>query len=176
MDAESDQGRFRLAAVALQVLLGAFTPAAILSIGGVGVYSAPALLPLLWIAAYVSGTVGRVYFTILGALLAAEVSWALAWSFFSAFQLPIVILGAAVTALTFVTTTRRLVPTSTRAVTLFALAALGLAGLLGIAGEAGSVRKIEVETRAPSPRSVAPLAILLHDAGSRRPRDQLGLR
>jgi hypothetical protein len=52
---EAHSNGSRAAVVALQVIFGAFTPLALISVGGVGIYAAPLLLPLLWISANGAG-------------------------------------------------------------------------------------------------------------------------
>jgi hypothetical protein len=75
-----ESASLRLAVAALQVVLGSFTPLALISIGGVGIYAAPVLLPLLWITANASRGAGRWYLTVLASLVAAETAWAISWS------------------------------------------------------------------------------------------------
>jgi hypothetical protein len=123
----------RLAVTALQVLLAAFTPLALISIGGFGIYAAPVLLPLLWIAANASLGSGRWYFIVLAALVAAETAWAISWSLVPSLQLALPILAAMATVFLFVKTWHRDLPIQTAALVLVALGAFGLAGIGSLA-------------------------------------------
>lgn len=141
---EPHQPGSRLAAVALQILLGAFTPLALISIGGVGIYAAPLLLPLLWITANACRRGGRWYFTVLAALTAAETAWAISWSLLPALQVLLPLLAATATVILFVKTWRQQLPFARTAIVLLALGAFGLAGIASLAngGESLTTREI----------------------------------
>jgi hypothetical protein len=107
---EQDRRSSNLAVAALQVVLGAFTPLALISIGGVGIYSAPLLLPLLWITANACRGGGRWYFTVLAALLAAESAWAISWSLWPSLQLFLPLLAAIAIIVLFIKSWHRDLP------------------------------------------------------------------
>lgn len=134
----------------LQVVLGTVTPLALISIGGLGIYGAPILLPLLWITANASRGAGRWYFTALAALVAVETAWAISWSLAPTLQLPVPIIAAAATAVLFVKTSRLALSIRT---TLVIVALLGLLGLAGIAALAGNeetrMREVEFDRSNP---------------------------
>ena len=145
----------RLAVAALQILLGVFTPLALISIGGVGIYSAPFLLPLLWVVANASERAGRILFTVLGALVAAESAWAISWALVPATQL-ILPIGAGIgVAALFTRTAGGELPLRTALLTLLVLAAVGTAGVATMATEVGmtseTVRSKPIEVTAPPP-------------------------
>jgi len=130
----------------LQVVVGVATPLALTSIGGLGIYAAPVLLPLLWITAAASGRVGRWYFTILAALLVGEVTWAITWSLAPALQLVGPIAAMVLTPILFFRTFRDSL--DFRA-SVLVVAILGLVGLSGIAsltvGSSTTSREVSFE-------------------------------
>lgn len=140
----ADPGGARLAVGALQVLVGAFTPLALVSIAGVGIYAAPVLLPLLWVTANACRGGGRWYFTILAALVAAEAAWAISWSLMPDLQLPLPLVAAAATGYVFVKTWHKQMRAGTTLVLLFALGAFGLAGIGALAGADTTSREIDI--------------------------------
>lgn len=131
----------RGAVAALQVMVGAFTPLALISISGVAIYAAPLLLPLLWITANASRGTGRWYFTVLGSLLAALSTWAISSGLVPNLQLPLPILVAAATATLFVKTWHRDLPIRTITLILLALGALGVAGIGALAQGGGTTTR-----------------------------------
>lgn len=137
----------RGAVTALQVLVGAFTPLALISIGGVGIYAAPILLPLLWVAANACRSSSRWYFTVLGALLAALSAWAIAWGIAPGLQLLLPLLAATAVVVLFINTWHRDLPLARVTIVLFTLGALGLAGIgsLAAGGEATTTREVTFE-------------------------------
>lgn len=143
---EAHSGGSRGPVAALQVVVGAFTPLALISIGGVAIYAAPVLLPLLWITANACRGAGRWYFTVLASLVAALSAWAISWGLAPSLQVPLPIAAAAATGTVFVKTWHRDLPIRTIALTLLALAALGLAGIGALAaGGDTSTREVEFE-------------------------------
>lgn len=143
---EEDPRGARPAVVALQVLVGTVTPLALSSIGGLGIYAAPVLLPLLWIAANACRGAGRWYFTILGSLVAALSGWAISWSLVPNLQLVLPIIAAAAVIVLFVRTWHRDLPLGITLITLVALAAFGLAGIGALAiGEQTTSREVTFE-------------------------------
>lgn len=145
------QGRqeSRLAVVALQIIVGAFTPLALSSLGGLGIYSAPLLLPLLWITANACRGGGRWYFTVLAALTAAETAWAIAWGLVPSLQLVLPLLAATATVILFVKTWQQHLPPARTAIVLLALSASGLAGIAALAtgGESITSREVTFDRR-----------------------------
>ncbi len=138
-----EQRGSRLAAAALQLTVGLFTPLALVSIGGLGIYAAPLLLPLLWVSSNACRSGGRWYFIALASLLAAESTWAISWTLLPALQLLLPLTAAATTAVLFIKTWHRALPRARTALVLVALAALGFGGIAALAadGEARSTRE-----------------------------------
>ena len=128
-----DQSGSRRAVAALQLLVGALAPLALVSIGGVGIYGAPLLLPLLWITANACRSRGRWYFTVLAGLAAAESAWAASWTFFPDLQLFLPVVLATATVVVFVKSWHCSLSSSRTVVVFFALGALGLAGIGSLA-------------------------------------------
>lgn len=137
----------RGAIAALQVLVGVSTPLALISIGGLGIYAAPILLPLLWITANACRGSGRWYFTVLGALLAALSTWAIAWGIAPGLQLLLPLVAATAVVVLFIKTWHRDLALTNIAIVLFALGALGLAGIGSLAAgdEATTTREVNIE-------------------------------
>lgn len=126
---EGDPTGSRSAVAALQVLVGIVTPVALTSIGGLGIYAAPVLLPLLWISANACRGAGRWYFTILASLVAALSAWAVSWTLVPNLQLLLPMISAAVIVVLFVKTWHQDLPLRITLLTLLALGAFGLAGI-----------------------------------------------
>jgi hypothetical protein len=140
----------RAALVALQLIVGAFTPLALTSIGGLGIYSAPLLLPLVWITAFLSGTGGRIYFTFLALLLIGEVMWVVAWNLIPELELTLPLVAMAVTPFLFIVSFRRRLDAREVVVIAAVLSLIGLLGIASLAADAPQAeREIEVERRAP---------------------------
>ena len=59
-----------------RIVLAMVTLVALASMGGAAIFGSPILLPLLFLAALVSGRVGRGIFSVLAGLVVAEVVWA----------------------------------------------------------------------------------------------------
>ena len=137
----------RGATIVLQVVLGVFTPLALISVGGLGIFTAPLLLPLLWVIARQSRGGGRWYFTFLAALVAAESGWAFAWSVAPALQLPLPIAFAAATSWIFVhTSAKGDLKEDTTALVIVALLIIGGLGVAGAALYDGEVtREVRME-------------------------------
>lgn len=135
---------------AFQVLVGAFTPLALLSLGGLGIYTAPILLPLLWITANACRGSGRWYYTVLAALLAAQSAWAIAWAIAPGLQLILPLIAATATVILFLKTWHRDLPLARTAITLLALGAFGLAGIGALAADTASTSR-EINSR-PLPK------------------------
>lgn len=126
---------------ALQLVLGLFTPLALVSIGGLGIYSGGVLLPLLWLAARAGRGFVRWYLTTLAALVAGEVTWAVAWVFVPDAQLVIPLLAIALTMIGFGISFRRALGASTVVVILVTFVALGASGALALAADPGVQRQ-----------------------------------
>ena len=136
----------RVGLAALQIVLGALTPLLLLSIGGAGIYAAPALLPLLWVTAHASRGGLRVYLTVLAALTAAETIWAFAWSLIPSLQAILPLSAVVATGFLFAKTCGRALPSRVVALLLVALAGLGATGPIGLAdGESTTTREMEAE-------------------------------
>jgi hypothetical protein len=118
--------------------------------GGLGIYTAPVLLPLLWITANACRGAGRWYFTVLATLLASETAWAISWGLMPNLQALLPIVVAATTVVLFVKTWHKNSSVPRVALTLLALGAFGLVGIgaMGIGGE--TVTQEAVTTPQPS--------------------------
>lgn len=148
-DSLDEHGRAaRLAAAALQVVLGVFTPLALLSLAGVGVYAAPALLPLLWIAARAGRSIVRWYLTALAALVAGEVVWAITWSLAPSLQ-PVAVAAIAATFAGFTLGFKKSLDARTSVLVLVVLGVVGLAGVGALAGGGSTVSERSVRIEAP---------------------------
>lgn len=131
----------------LQLVLGLVTPLALSSFGGIAIYGAAVLLPLLWIAARGGHSFVRWYLTILAALVTGEVLWAVAWVFVPRGQLVIPLLGILATVVGFAISFWSELRQSTVALILVALVAVGASGPLALAANPGvQSRQITFET------------------------------
>lgn len=142
-ESSSDVSR---AAGGLQVVVGVFTPLALTSIGGLGIYAAPVLLPLLWISTNACRGGGRWYFIVLGSLLAGLSAWSIAWGLAPSLQAALPLVGATAVAVLFVKTWHRNLPMRTIALTLLVLGALGVAGIAAVGlGGRTTAREVNFE-------------------------------
>jgi hypothetical protein len=146
---EENSGGSRAAIVTLQVLVGTIAPLALTSVGGLGIYAAPVLLPLLWICANACRGGGRWYFTVLGSLVAALSAWALAWGIAPDLQLVLPLIAATAIVLLFVKTWKRDLPAARVAITVLALAAFGAAGVGSLAADTASTSRQVESQRVP---------------------------
>jgi hypothetical protein len=86
----------------MRVVLAAVTVVLLTSMGGAAIFTSPVLLPLLFVAAVRSGRPGRIVFSLLAGIVAAELVWAaVLWT---AGETPIIIWAVPLVALCAVAT------------------------------------------------------------------------